>query len=86
MNLKTILTIKNMSFNERFNRIKELVPDNHKELSFIEELRTLINKHSLEQVSNAADWILALHLANSLSLLNAAINNREITSIPSYVR
>lgn len=24
MNLKTILTIKNMSFNERFNRIKEL--------------------------------------------------------------
>ena len=41
------------------------------------ELEELINKHSMENESNTADFILACFLSDCLKSFNNAVNNRE---------
>jgi len=43
-----------------------------KEVTFIEELRVLINKHNLENESNTPDFILAQYVVNCLEAFNRA--------------
>lgn len=45
--------------------------------SFRDELRDLINKHSLENGSNTPDFILAQHLVDSLAAFDASVQRRE---------
>lgn len=43
---------------------------------FQEELRALINKHSLEQDSNTPDFVLASYLVDCLRVWNVAVGDR----------
>ena len=44
---------------------------------FIEELTKLINKHSLENLSNTPDYMLAEYLRFCLNGINLLVNKRE---------
>jgi len=46
------------------------------EKMFERELTDLINKHSLENTSNTADFILAKHLVQCLKAFNSSTNQR----------
>lgn len=45
---------------------------------FVKELEALINKYSLENSSNAPDFLLAAFLVGCLAQFNRAVNRREI--------
>lgn len=45
---------------------------------FKEELRQLINKHSIENDSQTPDWCIASYLINCLTAMNCVINGRDI--------
>ena len=44
---------------------------------FRKELQCLVNTHSLENISNTPDWIIAGYLARCLNVLDEAIQQRE---------
>jgi hypothetical protein len=44
---------------------------------FEKELEELINKHSMEQYSDTADFILAQYLVSCLKAYNVAVRKRE---------
>ena len=46
-------------------------------MDFREELQRLVNSHSLENISNTPDWIIAGYLAKCLKALDEAIQQRE---------
>jgi len=46
-------------------------------MSFQDELRQLINRHSKENGSGTPDFILANYMGDCLSAFNAAVNRRE---------
>lgn len=52
-------------------------PEEPKTPTFQEELRALINKHSLENGSNTPDFILAAFLENVLTDFNHALSARH---------
>lgn len=61
-------------------RVEDLLgglPRREEELSFIEELERLINRHSLENGSNTPDFILAEYLHACLSNFDAVVQRRE---------
>ena len=47
-------------------------------LTFEKELESLINKYSLENLSDTPDFILAEYIQNSLIAFNKAVNHREM--------
>ena len=53
--------------------------------NFREELTHLINKHSIENVSNTPDFILAGYLHDCLSAFDKAITRREEWYTPSVI-
>ena len=46
-------------------------------MEITDELRRLINQHSLERVSNTPDWILSGYLLACLAALDVAVQQRE---------
>ncbi len=48
-----------------------------KEESFIEELTSLINRHSMEGASNTPDYILAQYMNSCLLAFDTAVQQRE---------
>ena len=46
-------------------------------MTFQKELEQLINRHSMENDSNTADWILAQYLDSCLTVFNTAVQHRE---------
>ena len=44
---------------------------------FEKELRDLLNRHSMENGSDTADWLLARYLCGCLKLFDATIKTRE---------
>ena len=48
-----------------------------KEDSFLDELKTLINKHSRENASNTPDFILAMYIESCLKAFETATQQRE---------
>lgn len=56
---------------------KRELEDNLKTPSFTEQLRSIINRHSMENTSNTPDFILATYLCNCMDSFNAAVNQRS---------
>lgn len=48
-----------------------------KENEFVIELCNLINRYSVENISNTPDWVLADYLNNCLKVFNVATRNRD---------
>lgn len=46
--------------------------------TFADELRSLINKHSRENLSDTPDWILSAYIEQSLMAFEAAVRKRDL--------
>ena len=46
-------------------------------MSFRKELKTLINKHSMENGSDTPDFVLARFIENSMHAFDSAVTSRE---------
>lgn len=47
------------------------------ETTFVEELQSLLNRHSMENASGTPDFILAYYLSACLNAWNAGVKERE---------
>lgn len=57
--------------------MEEQVGNTSKDTGFGQELRKLINRHSLEEQSNTQDWLLAEFLVKCLCAYEDTVNERD---------